>query len=192
VRQRLEAVVGWRIWLLAVAAFALFLALVLPEQAATTQAITGTSVSPDQSYWYSASELYRMAEAYGAEGRAHYIRSRFTFDVAWPLVYGSFLQATLLLASARGPLRRVPSIMLALPTLAVVLDLLENSSASLVMARFPEATPVVADLAGVFTFLKWNVLGASLALAGIAAVLGGGQRLRSWLRSRRGSAGERA
>lgn len=171
---------SWPLWLLALAAFVVFLVLVLPQQAATTEAITGTDVSPDQSYWYSAAELYRMAEAYGAEGRSHYIRSRFTFDVAWPLAYGAFLQASLLLASARGPLRRAPTVLLALPTLAVAFDFLENASASLVMARFPEPTPVVADVAGVFTFVKWNLLAGAFALAGLAGALALARLRPSW------------
>jgi len=49
--------------------------------------LTGTDVSPDTSVFYSAGELYGMAESYGEEGRAYYIYSRFTFDLIWPAAY---------------------------------------------------------------------------------------------------------
>ena len=47
--------------------------------------------SPDQSFFYSTGDLYRMADAFGAAGRAAYVRARWTFDVVWPLVYTFFL-----------------------------------------------------------------------------------------------------
>ncbi|NBD35726.1 MAG: hypothetical protein GVY30_06970, partial [Chloroflexi bacterium] len=81
---------GW-IALAALAIFLLFTALVLPRQAAQSEAETGEAGSPDTSLFYAPDELYRLAEAYGPSGRAAYIRARFTFDVIWPLVYTAFL-----------------------------------------------------------------------------------------------------
>ena len=66
--------------MVAVIIFLLFTVLVLPNQ--TRSASTGEDIgSPDLSIYYSADDLYRMAEAYGADGRLEYIRVRFTFDV---------------------------------------------------------------------------------------------------------------
>ena len=170
-RRSLEARVGWRLWLATALVFAAFLVAVLPAVARTTLEITGTSASPDSAYLYTAQDLYRWAGAYGEEGRAHYVRSRFTFDVVWPLAYGLFLQVSLLLASrATVVVARLPFVFVLTPTLAVLFDFLENASAALVMARYPATTPVVAHAAPVFTFVKWNVLGLAFALAGLGGL----------------------
>jgi hypothetical protein len=79
----------------AVLIFLLFTALVLPAQSSLAETTSGEAGSPDMSFWYSAGDLYRMAEAYGPSGRAAYVKARFTFDVAWPLVYTLFLCATI-------------------------------------------------------------------------------------------------
>jgi hypothetical protein len=172
---------GWVTWTVTAAVFVLFLVAVLPAEAQRTLEAAGTSETPDTSYVYGADDLYRLAETYGEQGRAHYVRSRFTFDVAWPLVYGAFLQTSLLLASRRTALGRLPTPVIAFPTATVVADLLENTSAALVMARYPATTPVVDRAAPVFTFVKWNLLSASFALVAVGAVLG----LIGWRRRRR-------
>lgn len=171
-RAVLEARVGWRVWAATLVVFVAFLVAVLPAEAERTREAAGTSETPDTSYLYTAEDLYRLAGEYGEEGRAHYVRSRYTFDVVWPLAYGAFLQASLLLASRRTGLGRLPTAVLALPTFTVLADLLENTSAAVVMARYPAETPVLAGAAPVFTFVKWNLLYASFGLAAIGAVLG--------------------
>jgi hypothetical protein len=177
-RRRLEAAVGWRTWAATLAVFVAFLVVVLPAEAERTVDAAGTSETPDTSYRYSADDLRRLAGEYGEAGRAHYVRSRFTFDVVWPASYGAFLQASLLLASRRTALGRLPTPVIALPVWTVAADLLENTTAAIVMARYPDATPVLAHAAPVFTFMKWNLLAASFGLAALGALLGGIDRLR--------------
>ena len=81
---------GW-LALAALVIFLLFTALVLPGQAAGSDARTGGTRQPDTSLFYTPAELYGMAEAFGPDGRQAYIQARFTFDVVWPLVYGLFV-----------------------------------------------------------------------------------------------------
>jgi hypothetical protein len=153
--------------LIAVAVFALFMVIVLPNMAGRLTDLTGVNLSPDTSFLYSAKDLYAMAEAYGSAGRAYYIFSRFTFDLAWPAVYLLFL-ATLITRFFRfldpGDPRRLVNL---LPFIAVFFDLLENSTASLVMFRYPLASPVAVILAPAFTFLKWIFIGLSFAALAI-------------------------
>ena len=85
---------GW-VALSALAIFLLFSALILPGQAANAESDTGSAESPDTSFYYSAGDLYRMAEVYGEQGRQAYVRARFTFDVIWPLVYTIFLSTAI-------------------------------------------------------------------------------------------------
>lgn len=171
-RDALEARIGWRVWLVSAVVFVAFLVFVLPAEAQRTLEATGTSETPDTSYLYTADDLERLAEEYGEQGRQHYVRSRFTFDIVWPLAYGAFLQASVLLASRRTVLGRLPTPVVLLPSVAVVFDLLENTSAAIVMARYPDPTPLLAHAAPVFTFMKWNTLAAAFALAAIGAIAG--------------------
>jgi hypothetical protein len=171
-RDALEQRVGVGLWAVTAVVFVAFLVVVLPAEAARSQEATGTSESPDTQYRYTPDDLEQLAAAYGEDGRAYYVRSRATFDVVWPLAYGSFLQASLLLASRRTVLRRLPTAVVFVPAFAVVCDLLENTTAAIVMARFPAPAPLAAQAAPVFTWLKWNLLGASFVLVGVGAVAG--------------------
>ena len=81
----------WWVALVALMVFILFIMLVLPLQASKAKAQNGDMGSPDLSFYYSAEDLYQMAEAFGEEGRKSYIIARYSFDLVWPLVYTFFL-----------------------------------------------------------------------------------------------------
>ena len=147
--------------LTAVLVFILFTVLVLPGQSSNSS-VSEEIGTPDLSIYYSAGELYRMAESYGEQGRNEYIRARFTFDLIWPLVYTFFLVTTISviymrLLPAENPWRMINL----LPVLGMIGDYLENISTSMVMWRYPQATPVVDWMAGIFTTLKWLLIGGS-------------------------------
>ena len=125
--------------------------------------LTGAAVSPDTSFIYSAGDLYTMAEAYGEIGRSYYVYQRFTFDLAWPAVYLLFyvtVITSLFQGLPGGHLLRLVNL---LPFGGALFDLLENSSAALVMYRYPRLSPVAANLAPLFTAAKWILIGASSA-----------------------------
>jgi hypothetical protein len=161
---------GW-VALLALAVFLLFSALVLPRQAATAGPAAEEAGSPDLSLYYAPRALYRMAEAYGPDGRQAYIRARFTFDIAWPLVYTFFLVTAISwLASRAFPPASPWQLANLAPLGAALFDLLENLSTSLVMWRYPARTPGVDALAPFFTLAKWTFVGASFLLLLAAAL----------------------
>ena len=149
--------------------FFVFSALVLPDQAARAEVYSGEVGSPDTSLFYTADDLYGFAEAYGTDGRAAYIRARYTFDVVWPLVYLAFLVTTISWLVKRLNLEwRTWGRLNLLPIAGVLFDFLENMSAATVMARYPQTTPVLAHLAGVFTLVKWLFVGGSfIVLVGL-------------------------
>lgn len=143
--------------------FILFMVLVLPSMAGRLAGLTGAAVSPDTSFIYSAGDLYTMAEAYGEIGRSYYVYQRFTFDLAWPAVYLLFyvtVITSLFQGLPGGHLLRLVNL---LPFGGALFDLLENSSAALVMYRYPRLSPVAANLAPLFTAAKWILIGASSA-----------------------------
>jgi hypothetical protein len=155
------------------ALFILFMLLVLPKMAGRLSEMTGVDRSPDTSFIYSAADLYAMAEAYGAEGRAYYIYQRFTFDLIWPLVYLLFFVALITLLNRHLPSTSSLRLVNLLPFAGVLFDLLENSGAAYLMYRYPEPVPFLAPLVPVFTFFKWLMIGlSSLAIvAGLIIIL---------------------
>lgn len=164
-----QRVTGWAA-LVGLVIFVLFVALVLPRVAETGETAVPT---PDTMLTYSASTLYQMAEGLGEEGRASFIRARWTFDVIWPLVYTFFQVTAVTWLARRAFAKESPWQKLnLLPLAAMLFDFLENSATSLVMARYPAETAVIAPLAGILTLIKWLLVGGSsiliIWLAGLA------------------------
>lgn len=176
---RLQRVSTTPVALAALILFLLFTALVLPRQSRSAEALGGGAGSPDTAFFYSAGDLYRMAEAYGPQGRAAYVRARFTFDVIWPLVYTLFLVTAIGWTFARAfpPDSRWQRANL-VPLLAALFDLLENVSTSLVMARYPAQTPVAAVLAPIVSAAKWVFVTGSFVLLVVGAVAAARRRIR--------------
>lgn len=159
--------------LAATVVFLLFMVFVLPQQAAKAEAVSGRVGSPDTSFLYSAQDLYRFAEAYGDTGRGAYVQARLTFDVAFPLVYTSFLATAISWLTGRS--FRAESLWQRanlVPLGGMLFDFLENLATSLVMVRFPQTTPVVDALAPIFTLIKWVLVSASFILLVLGALAG--------------------
>ena len=169
---------GW-VTLLGLLVFVVFSITVLPGQNAQADRSASQTGIPDLSFYYSAEQLYEMAEGYGAEGRSAYIRARFTFDLFWPLVYGFFLVTGMSWLSGKvlqdGSRWEMANL---LPLAGVLFDYLENISTSLVMLRYPQDTWLVANLAGFFTGLKWVSIGASFVFLVIFLVWAIWKRLK--------------
>ena len=151
--------------LTALVIFLLFVSLVMPKQAAQADVYSKGAGSPDMSFFYSADDLYRMAESYREAGRTAYVRARFTFDVIWPIVYLFFLGTCLSWTLARflpeGNRWRMLNLF---PGFGWLFDLLENISTSIAMLNFPKQISLVASLAPVFTMLKWFFVGGSFVI----------------------------
>jgi len=151
--------------------FLIFSATVLPDQSAKAEIYSADVGSPDLSLFYSPADLYQMAEAYGQSGRQAYVRARFTFDLAFPIVYGAFLLFTSAwaLGQTTGESDR-KRVLVFIPLFAVLLDLLENSSAAFVISRYPQPSSIVAALAPFFTLFKWIFVGSGFALTFVLVI----------------------
>jgi hypothetical protein len=173
---------GW-VALSTLVIFLLFTPLVLPGQSSRTAVDTRSAKSPDMSFYYTANDLYQMAEAHGKDGRAAYVNARFTFDLIWPMVYALFLGTGISWvfwkAFAPGSVWLRANLA---PVLGMLLDYMENLATSMVMLRYPSATPVVDTLAGFLTMAKWVFVSGSFALL----VLGVGVGVWRWVRARSG------
>jgi hypothetical protein len=168
--------------LLGLIIFGLFIGFVLPQQANRAEAVSQGVGSPDMSYFYSSTDLYNMAEIYGAEGRAAYVRARFTFDLIFPLTYLFFLATSISLVMMRA----VPDAnsrwryLNLFPVFGVLFDYLENIAASVVMLNYPQPTPVLDLLAPIFTLVKWFFVNGSFVILVSALMVA----VWKWVRSR--------
>jgi hypothetical protein len=162
---------GW-VTLFFLTVFIAFTTLVLPGQASQAEESSGGGFSPDTSFFYTPDQLYEAAQAYGPDGRQAYIRARYTFDIAWPLVYTAFLTSTVSWLLGRGisPGSRWRLLNLT-PLAGMLLDLLENSATSLVMYRFPAESVLLGWLAALFTLLKWVFVGGAFVVLVVGIVL---------------------
>lgn len=163
--------------ILALLVFLAFTALLFPKYANPAEArllgADGKPVGmPDARLFYNRAQLYQIAVVYGSQGRQAYLRARFSFDALWPLIYTFFFVTTLSFLGRRTYPDGSPWRLLnLLPLAGILFDYLENIAASIVMARYPVPTPVVAELAGYFTLFKWLFIGLSFLALVIWLVL---------------------
>ncbi len=172
-------------WLFAAAivVFLLFLALVLPGQSAKAAEGTPGGASFDTSLFYTPAQAFDRAAAHAPEARFAYIAARWSFDLAFPLVYGLFALAGWAFGLARlGPRLSAPraGLYAARPRLALAallgpaFDFAENAAATVVMASVP-ARPLGWGIAlSIATPLKWLFvvvgIGGAVALPVVAGI----------------------
>lgn len=116
---------------------------------------TGGGVLLDLKPSFSEAGVYQRLASYGAAGRDNYAFRNLTVDVLLPLSLLPFLFLLMRYALARLALPRAARAgLLALPLAYVAFDLAENASVLLLLARFPERLPTVAQLLPYLTVIK--------------------------------------
>ncbi len=152
--------------------FLFFMFVVLPSLASKAAELFAGLGSPDLLFFYSGEKLYEVASSYGELGRNAYIETRFQFDLVWPVVYTLFLVTSISwfcsrITNVQSKLRYCNL----LPIVAVVFDLLENISVSIVMYQFPAKTALFSNIASYSTTLKWIFVYASFLTLAISMVV---------------------
>ena len=141
----------------------LFMIFVLPVQAEKSQEFTGSSKSPDTSFYYTPDELFHLADDYGPNGRQYYIHNRWTFDLVFPLVFVGFLTTGISWFYKHikdGSWTRLNII----PLFAGIFDYFENIAASIVMAAFPNRLVNIAFLSSTFSIIRWLLVFGSFLI----------------------------
>lgn len=161
---------GW-VAIVGLLVFLIFTATVLPAQSEKAAESANGADSPDGSFFYTSAELYESAKIFGESGRTAYIRSRWTFDVVWPLVYTIFL-VTCIGWVFKNAFSKESKLQLAnlIPVVGMAFDFLENISTTIVMARFPVNAPIAVHLAPIFTPIKWVFVNGSFVVLLIGLV----------------------
>lgn len=162
---------GW-VALVFVVVFIIFGVLVLPVESAKAEAYSQGMGGPDTSLFYNGKTLMQMAEVYGETGRAAFLKARWGFDLAFPILFTCFFITTisyLFKKATQDPLK-LPLVNL-IPLLGFVFDLAENTATSVVMAAYPRPATWGLILAPVFTPLKWVFVSTSMFLLAIGLLL---------------------
>ena len=114
---------------------------------------------------YTPEQVYAMVAAYGEGGRWLYILSTLTADLLYPLDY-ALLFALLIIASYRKafPRSRLVRLFVLAPFVTAGFDLLENAGIITLLSAYPLNLALVAQLASLFTTLKWAGLAITMVL----------------------------
>jgi len=125
----------------------------------------------DMELHYDAAGAYRLLAAQGDGGRAHYLHSLWTLDIAIPVLVSLWLASGIALA------QRTRAWWTLLPIAAGLCDVLENVLISSLLVRYPERLDTLAALSGDVTTAKHLLYAVSLLVAAGAAL-----RARHWRR----------
>jgi hypothetical protein len=152
--------------------FLVFSSLTLPVESTRMDAYSKGLGSPDTSLFYDSKMLLQMADLYGETGRAAFLKARWGFDLAFPLIYTFFLitSTSYLFKKGVNNSGNLPLVNL-IPLLGLLFDLAENTATSMVMKAFPFQNNWGLFLAPIFTPVKWLFVSISMSLLVIGLLL---------------------
>lgn len=120
---------------------------------------------------YTPSQVFQMIGAYGEAGRSLYTTTTLTADTLYPLDY-ALLFALILIATYRRafPQGRLLRFLVLVPFLTAAFDLLENGCIVSLLAAYPQQPVLLAQIASLFTTLKWSALVITVVLVLVGGV----------------------
>jgi len=127
----------------------------------------GLTYLPDTHLYYTPETLWQWLAAYSPTERQRALWGHLTFDLVYPLLYGSLL--LLLLAKSWGI--RFQSWITRLPLAMVLYDYGENFALAALFSHWPTRHTVLAWLACGLTFTKWFFFGGILITMAIGLYL---------------------
>ncbi|MBK9461404.1 MAG: hypothetical protein IPN94_18765 [Sphingobacteriales bacterium] len=157
--EKLYAKANGKTILLALAAFLVFNALILPTAEQHIKAYSGGVGVLDLQLGYTPDKAYDMVAAYGEQGRQLYAMVEIIADTFYPLIYTLFF--CLLISFIYQKTTQVGTklrLINLVPLLSMGFDYLENSCILTLLLTFPNRYNAVAQVGSVFTLLKWGSL----------------------------------
>ena len=162
---------GWLV-LLCLAGMLLFNGLILPNQQATIERMSGGVGTIDPQLFYTPEKAYSMVSAYGGAGRIAYRNFELTGDILYPVLYTAFFALLITWLYQRGftpgsPMQKSNVV----PLGGWLFDLFENLGIAAMLSVYPSTPAWLARAAAVFTLLKWLFAGAAILLILIGLVM---------------------
>ncbi len=171
----------WYTIVLVTALYALFIATVMPQQAADSRAYAGEWGAPDGHIFYTPDRLYAELSTWDAAGRDDYIRFRLGLDFVWAIAYAGFLLTisgvALRFAYPDDDRRRL---LILVPLVPMLCDYIENFLGIALVANADTRLDWLAWIMATVTALKW----LSLVLAHLVMLYALGASLLTRLRPR--------
>lgn len=162
---------GW-VAIIGAVVFVVFSVLVLPVESAKVDAYSQGLGGPDTSFFYNGEMLLQMADVYDEAGRAAFLKARWGFDLAFPLIFTFFFITSISFVFKKGLADTHPLPLLNLtPLLGCIFDLAENTATSVVMAAYPLRDTWGQFFAPIFTPIKWIFVSISMVLLGVGLFL---------------------
>lgn len=140
--------------------------LLFPRRSAALVGLSGVE-RPIIDTWfaYTPDRVYQVLPALGQQGRQLYAITELSLDLAYPLVYNSFLWLAITLVVDKTFHRQSPIQKLALlPAGVLACDYAENILLAILLWSYPTRHTTLAWAASFFTTAKW-VLGALAILS---------------------------
>lgn len=166
-----------------------FYVFAFPAMSALLDGNTPTGGEFDTVFFYTPAQALHKASLFNAAQVRESIMGHWTFDLAYPLAYGLFFASAWAFGlrllgglprkeqvTQSASVTRWPSV--ALPMAAVVFDLCENASVSVLLYSYAAAGPaglaarIAAATASAFTLLKWLAVVPALAGAVLLPAVG--------------------
>ena len=130
----------------------------------------------DSRLGYTFAEANHLFTVLGEQGRQLYTTLQI-LDLIFPLGYGISMTLALTgIITRLFPEGHSMEKTILIPILAMIFDYLENITIAVLIASYPNLSPLVVDIANIFTLLKWSSIILALALLAILAILALGKK----------------
>lgn len=119
----------------------------------------------DERFWYTPDDANTLFRSLGQRGRGLYAVTQVTFDLVFPLLYGSvfYLSIVKLYSESGRPLLLIP----AAPVLA---DLVENTTTAYLSWSYNGRADPLTWFAAVATATKWSMVTLVIAMIVVGAI----------------------
>jgi hypothetical protein len=134
----------------------------------------------DGRLFYAREEVYPTLDKLGPDGRKLYFLNEVTLDLVFPVVYTLLLsQGILYFRKKAGSQWEGWRYLALLPFFVMACDYTENGTIVTMISLFPDASPVLAQVASLATTTKWVLAGCSIAALVAAMLVWGWDALRA-------------
>ncbi len=146
--------------------YLIFPVLIFPLSGKLQQKYSGNATPPlDLEFGFSPEYAFNRVEEYGAPGRKIYAISAMTADIAYPVIYSTFLALLILYLGGKSGLGNNRQDRAAyFPFAAAIADILENGGIVTMLCTFPAKYNTLAVFTSAMNMIKWILIIISILI----------------------------